>query len=106
MVSIVRSVLLSKPHPTTLKKVEEAMIPPDGVKQKLDGVVDNVLTWRGLDGELTEEWDENENKTVADSDDEEDLTVRKCCVYSRGWISARKWINIRWFWYKKLTWTA
>ena len=82
------------------------MIPPDGVKRKLDGVVDNVLTWRGLDGELTEEeWDENENKTVADSDDE-DLTVRKCCVYSRGWISARKSISIRWFWYKKLTWTA
>ena len=44
MVSIVRSVLLSKPHPTTLKKLEEAMIPPDGVKRKLDGVVDNVLT--------------------------------------------------------------
>ena len=29
-----------------------------------------------LDGELTEEeWDENENETVADSDDEEDITV-------------------------------
>ena len=55
------------------------MIPPDGVKRKLDGVVDNVPPDEGyevLDGELTEEeWDENENKTLADSDDEEDSIV-------------------------------
>ena len=74
-----RSVLLSKPHPTTLKKLEEVMIPPEGVKRKLDGVDDNVSPNEGykvLDGELTEEdWDENENKTVADSDDEEDIAV-------------------------------
>ena len=73
------SVLLSNPHPTTLKKFEEVMIPPDGVKRKLDGVVNNVPPDEGyevLDGELTkEEWDENEHKTVADSDDEEDITV-------------------------------
>ena len=40
---------------------------------------DNVSPNEGykvLDGELTEEdWDENENKTVADSDDEEDIAV-------------------------------
>ena len=73
------SVLLSKPHPTTLKKLDEVIIPPDGVKQKLDGVVDNVPPDEGyevLDWELTEEeWDENENETVPNSDDEEDITV-------------------------------
>ena len=73
------SVLLSKLHPTTLKKLEEVMIPPDGVKQKLDGVVDNVPPDEGnevLDGGLTEEeWDKNENETVVDSDDEEDIAV-------------------------------
>ena len=55
------------------------MIPPEGVKRKLDGVVEKVPPDEGyevLDGELTEEeWDENENKTVADSDDEEDSIV-------------------------------
>ena len=74
-----RSVLLSMPHPTTLKKLEEVMIPPDGVERKLDGVVDHVPPDEGyevLDGELTEEeWDENENETVADSYDEEDIPV-------------------------------
>ena len=57
------------------------MILPDGVKRKLDGVVDNVPPDEGYevpDGELTEEeWDENENETVADSDEEEDITVSK-----------------------------
>ena len=42
-------------------------------------MVDNVPPDNGyevLDGELTEEeWDENEHETVADSDDEEDITV-------------------------------
>ena len=74
-----RSVLLSKPHPTTLKKLEKVMIPPEGVKRKLDGVDDYVSPNEGykvLDGELTEEdWDENENKTVADIDVEEDIAV-------------------------------
>ena len=56
------------------------MIPPYRVKRKLDGVVDNVTpdeSYEVLDGELTEkEWGENENETVADSDDE-DITVSK-----------------------------
>ena len=73
------SVFLGKPHPTTLKKLEEVIVPPDGIKRKLNGKVDNVQPNEGyevLNGELTEEeWDENENKTVADSDDEEDITV-------------------------------
>ena len=41
---------------TTLKKVEKFMIPPDGVKRKLDGVVDSVPPDKGykvLYGELT-----------------------------------------------------
>ena len=44
-----RSELLSVPHPTTLKKLEEAMIPPDGVQRKLDGVVGSVrgMEWNG-----------------------------------------------------------
>ena len=37
---------------TTLKEVEELMMPPDGVKWKLDGVVDSEEV---LDGELTHE---------------------------------------------------
>ena len=40
----------------TLKEVEECMIPPDGVKQKLDGVEGSVPPDEGcevLDGELT-----------------------------------------------------
>ena len=42
---------------TALKKVEE-LIPPDGVKRKLDGVVDSVPPDKGcevLDGGLTHE---------------------------------------------------
>ena len=81
-----RSVLLNKPPPTTLKKLEEVMIPPDGVKQKLDGNVDSVPSderYELLDGQLTEEeWDENENGTVAVSDDEEDSTVSENNVFT------------------------
>ena len=43
------------------------MIPPGGVRQKLDGVVDSVPPDRGcevLDKELTHEyWDENDSET-------------------------------------------
>ena len=42
----------------TLKGVEELMIPPEGAKQKLDGVVESVPHEKGcevLDGELTHE---------------------------------------------------
>ena len=41
---------------TTLKEVEEFMIPPDGVKRKLDVAVDSVPPYKGcevLDVELT-----------------------------------------------------
>ena len=81
-----RSVLLNKLPPTTLKKLEEVMIPPDGVKQKLDGNVDSVPSderYELLDGQLTEEeWDENENGTVAVSDDEEGITVSENNVFT------------------------
>ena len=80
------SVLLNKPHSTTLKKLEEVMIPPDGIKQKLDGKVDSVPSdesYELLDGQLTEEeWDENENGTVAVNDDEEDITVSENDVFT------------------------
>ena len=42
----------------TLKEVEESMIPPDGAKHKLDGVVDSFPPDKDcevLDGELTHE---------------------------------------------------
>ena len=49
------------------------MIPPDGAKQKLDGVVDSVPPDKGcesLDGELTHEyWDENDSEDFADTTD-------------------------------------
>ena len=40
----------------TLKEVKELIIPPDGVKQKLNGVVDSVPPDKGcevLEGEFT-----------------------------------------------------
>ena len=43
---------------TTLKEIEELIFPPDGVKRKLDGVVDCVPPDKGceaLDGELAHE---------------------------------------------------
>ena len=55
------------------------MIPPDGIKQKLDRVVDDVPPDEGcevLDGELTEEeQDENEKKWEGNYYDEKDITV-------------------------------
>ena len=43
---------------TTLKEVKELMMPPNGAKRKLDGVVDSVPPDKGcevFDGELTHE---------------------------------------------------
>ena len=50
--------LLTGKIATTLKEVEDLMIPPDGAKWTLDGVVDSVSPDKGcevLDGELTHE---------------------------------------------------
>ena len=58
---------------TTLKEVEELMIPLGGVQQKLDGVVDSVPLDKGcevLDDDWThEQLDENDSENFADSDD-------------------------------------
>ena len=48
------------------------MIPPDGIKRKLDGDVDSVPPEKGcevLDGELIHQYlDENDSENFADSD--------------------------------------
>ena len=57
---------------TIQKEIKEVMIRTDGVKWKLDEVVESVQPHEGrevLDGEVDEEWDKNDNKNVADSDD-------------------------------------
>ena len=44
--------------PPTLKEIEEVLIPTDGVKRKLDGVVDSVLPDKDcevLDEELNQQ---------------------------------------------------
>ena len=70
------------------------MIPPDGVEQRLDGVVDSIPPDKGcevLDGELTHgKWDENDSENFADSDDSRILlkwvgVIIKC--YEGGQIS-------------------
>ena len=52
--------LLSNPRTASLKKLEEVMIPPDGLKYRLKKVVDGTPPDEGLEikgGELTdEEW--------------------------------------------------
>ena len=72
----------------TLKEVEEVMIPPGGVKRKLDGLVDSVPPHKGcemLDGEVTdEEWDENGSETFADSDDAH-ILLKWECHYEMPW---------------------
>ena len=69
---------------TTIKEVEELMIPPDGVKQKLDGVVDSVPPHNGcevLDGELIHKlWGENDSKDFAHSNDAHNLLK-----WGEGW---------------------
>ena len=49
------------------------MIPPDGAKQELDGVVGSVPPYKGcevLDGELTDEqWNQNDSEKFADKVD-------------------------------------
>ena len=58
---------------TTLKELEELMIPSGDVKRKLDGVIDGVPPDKGcemVDGELTQAlWDEYDSENFADSDD-------------------------------------
>jgi len=71
---------------TTLKEVEELMIPPVGVKLKLDGLVDSVPPDKGCEvfhGEVTrEQWDEDDSENFADSDNAHTLLkwglITKC----------------------------
>ena len=52
------SKLLSNPHPASLKKLEEVMIPPDGVKCKLKKDVDGTPpdeVLKIIRGELSDE---------------------------------------------------
>lgn len=74
--TLFRTQLLSQPHPTNLKQLEDKMIPPDGVKRKLDAVVDSIPPDEGEeidDGELTDhEWNDRELLNMASSDEEEE----------------------------------
>jgi len=67
------------------------MIPPDGVKRKLNGVVDSVPPDKCCEvlngGVNDEEWDKSDNRNVADSDDGHILVkwgvIIKCYVGSK-----------------------
>ena len=65
---------LSNPHPASLKKLEEVMIPPDGLKYKSKKVVDGTPPYEGLEiigGELTdEEWNDMKNEKEENNLDE------------------------------------
>lgn len=71
-----RSKLLSTPHPSSLKKLEELIIPPDSVKRKLNGVTEGVPPDKGeemLGGEVTdEEWNEGKNDSESEDEGEEE----------------------------------
>ena len=61
-----RSKLFSNPHPASLKKLQEVMIQPDGMKYKFEKVVDSTPPDEGLEiigGKLTDgEWNDIENE--------------------------------------------
>ena len=43
-----RTQLLNSPHPATIKNLEEEMIPPEGVKRKLNGVADGITLMKSM----------------------------------------------------------
>ena len=61
-----RTQLLNSPHPATIKKSEEEIIPPEGVQKKLKVVVDGIPPDEGYEilwGEPTDdEWDSDESE--------------------------------------------
>ena len=75
-----RTQLLNSPHPATIKKLVEEMISPEGVKRKLNGVVNDIPPdeeYEILGGEPTDdEWgsDESENETEDETSDTEQLS--------------------------------
>ena len=73
-----RERLLRTPHPSSLKKLDEMMIPPDGVKRKLVGVVDGVPPDEGMEvlgGELTDEEYASNSGSESKNEEEEESSV-------------------------------
>ena len=74
-----RTQLLNSLHPATIKKLEEKIIPPEGVRRKLNGVADGIPPDEEheiLGGEPTDnEWDsdESENESDHETNDTEQL---------------------------------
>ena len=70
--------LLNSPHPATIKKLEEEMIPPEGVTRKFSRVVDGILPDEGyeiLGGEPTDdEWDSDVNESEDETNNTEQLS--------------------------------
>ena len=71
--------LLNSPHPATIKKLDGKIIPPEGVRRKLNGVADGIPPDEEheiLGGEPTDdEWDsdESENESDDETNDTEQL---------------------------------
>ena len=74
-----RTQLLNSPHPATIKKLDGKIIPPEGVRRKLNGVADGIPPDEEheiLGGEPTDdEWDsdESENESDDETNDTEQL---------------------------------
>ena len=72
--------LLNSPQPASIKKLEEEIIPPEGVKRKLNGVADGIPRDEGyeiLGGEPTDdEWDtdKSENESEDETNETEQLS--------------------------------
>lgn len=71
---------LSRLNPNITKKLEEVIIPSDGVKRKLlDEVTGGFLPDEGseiLDGEYTDdEWDDDENENANESKDKDSTST-------------------------------
>ena len=70
--------LLNSQHPATIKKLEEEMIPPEGVTRKFSRVVDGILPDEGyeiLGGEPTDdEWDSDVNESEDETNNTEQLS--------------------------------
>ena len=74
-----RTQLLNSPHPATIKKLDGKIIPPEGVRRRLNGVADGIPPDEEheiLGGEPTDdEWDsdESENESDDETNDTEQL---------------------------------
>ena len=70
--------LLNSPHPATIKKLEEEMIPPEGVTRKFSRVVDGILPderYEILGREPTDdEWDSDVNESEDETNNTEQLS--------------------------------